>query len=559
MSDGFAPASSRGLTQGANGTSATPGARRAGSRAPRAARTERAPGRPSAGRRRSRPSGRRSTSRMFGSPASSATNRSSPSAKPPCGGAPICSASSRKPNFSLASSSPRPSARKTPLLDVLAVDPDRARPELPPVPDEVVRLAERRSRIALDQLLVPGDEARERVVAERPALVLLVPLEEREVDDPEELVPALVDEPELSPEVEPQERRARARRALGVARGEEHGRPRLARGTPRARPPTGTSRSASAPRRPRRRRGTRDPSLPTPSRAPRAVRARRARTPSARRGTARTARPRTRRSSEPRVTSVASWISSPKRRSGLSEPYRAMASPYVMRGNGRGRGSRPERLERRDDDLLQHVEHVLALGERHLDVELAELELPVRPEILVPEAGRDLVVAVEAGDHEELLEDLRRLRQREERPGCSRTGTRKSRAPSGVAARQARRPDVEEAELLHRRRIAETTAPDRRRFSLHPLACAGRASGSGGAASRRRPPRRAGTGAASSARRSRARRRGARPRRSASSGSRSPASARRPRPVARSTNSLRISFASSAARGRALRVDDELQ
>ena len=30
--------------------------------------------------------------------------------------------------------------------------------------------------------------------------------------------------------------------------------------------------------------------------------------------------------SEPRVTSVASWISSPKRRSGLSVPYRAIAS-----------------------------------------------------------------------------------------------------------------------------------------------------------------------------------------------------------------------------------------
>ena len=30
--------------------------------------------------------------------------------------------------------------------------------------------------------------------------------------------------------------------------------------------------------------------------------------------------------SDPRVTSVASWISSPKRRSGLSVPYRAIAS-----------------------------------------------------------------------------------------------------------------------------------------------------------------------------------------------------------------------------------------
>src|SRR5205085_4355229 len=42
----------------------------------------------------------------------------------------------------------------------------------------------------------------------------------------------------------------------------------------------------------------------------------------------------------------------------------------------------PERLEARDDALLQDVEHVLALDERHLQVELPELELPVGAEIL---------------------------------------------------------------------------------------------------------------------------------------------------------------------------------
>ncbi len=38
--------------------------------------------------------------------------------------------------------------------------------------------------------------------------------------------------------------------------------------------------------------------------------------------------------SDPRVASVASSISSPKRRSGLSLPKRACASPCVMRSNG---------------------------------------------------------------------------------------------------------------------------------------------------------------------------------------------------------------------------------
>ena len=110
---------------------------------------------------------------------------------------------------------------------------------------------------------------------------------------------------------------------------------------------------------------------------------------------------------------------------------RAVARHDVVPGEARERPRRRralERLEGRDDGLLQDVEHVLALDERHLDVELAELELPVGAQILVPPAGGDLVVAVEAADHEELLEHLRRLGQREEaarleaRPGRGSRG-----------------------------------------------------------------------------------------------------------------------------------------
>ena len=54
---------------------------------------------------------------------------------------------------------------------------------------------------------------------------------------------------------------------------------------------------------------------------------------------------------------------------------------------------------------------VVEVGERHLDVELRQLLQPVGAQILVPEAARDLVVALEAGDHEQLLVDLRALRQ----------------------------------------------------------------------------------------------------------------------------------------------------
>ena len=53
------------------------------------------------------------TSRIDSKPPSSMTMRSQPKAMPPCGGAPNAKASSRKPNFSWASSADRPMTLKT--------------------------------------------------------------------------------------------------------------------------------------------------------------------------------------------------------------------------------------------------------------------------------------------------------------------------------------------------------------------------------------------------------------------------------------------------------------
>jgi hypothetical protein len=57
------------------------------------------------------------------------------------------------------------------------------------------------------------------------------------------------------------------------------------------------------------------------------------------------------------------------------------------------------------------------LREADLEVDLGEVGLTVGAEVFVAEAAGDLEVAVEAGDHEELLEDLRRLRKSEEVAG----------------------------------------------------------------------------------------------------------------------------------------------
>jgi len=45
--------------------------------------------------------------------------------------------------------------------------------------------------------------------------------------------------------------------------------------------------------------------------------------------------------------------------------------------------------------------------EAGLDVELSELRLAIGAQVLVAKATHDLVVALEAADHQQLLEDLR--------------------------------------------------------------------------------------------------------------------------------------------------------
>ena len=93
----------------------------------------------------------------------------------------------------------------------------------------------------------------------------------------------------------------------------------------------------------------------------------------------------------------------------------------------------PHLAHQRREQLLEELEDVFLRREAHLQVELRELGLAVGAQVLVAQAARDLEVALEAGDHQELLVLLRRLRQRVEAcRGWRRLGTRKSRAPSGV-------------------------------------------------------------------------------------------------------------------------------
>ena len=85
-----------------------------------------------------------------------------------------------------------------------------------------------------------------------------------------------------------------------------------------------------------------------------------------------------------------------------------------------GKGGFKFNLEHLMEHLAQHVLCGLldgALGNKgQLHIELRKLRLPVRPQVLVPEATRNLVIAVHAGHHQQLFKQLRRLRQGEEFP-----------------------------------------------------------------------------------------------------------------------------------------------
>ena len=107
---------------------------------------------------------------------------------PPCGGVPNSSASTKKPKRAFASSSDMPSSLKISRCSALVVDPDAAAADLAAVEHHVVGAradaARDRTRAAPASL---SSGAVNGMVHELPALLVLQPVEHREVDDPEEL------------------------------------------------------------------------------------------------------------------------------------------------------------------------------------------------------------------------------------------------------------------------------------------------------------------------------------------------------------------------------------
>ena len=94
---------------------------------------------------------------------------------------------------------------------------------------------------------------------------------------------------------------------------------------------------------------------------------------------------------------------------------------------------------------LQDREHQILGRERDLEVHLRELRLPIGAQVLVAEALDDLKVAIHAADHQDLLENLRRLREREELPGVDAARHQVVARALRRGLRQDGRLDLEEA------------------------------------------------------------------------------------------------------------------
>ena len=101
----------------------------------------------------------------------------------------------------------------------------------------------------------------------------------------------------------------------------------------------------------------------------------------------------------------------------------------------------------RADDRLAELDDVVLGHEGHLDVELGELGLAVGAEVLVAVAARDLVVALHAGHHQQLLEQLGRLRQRVPGAGLKPNGDKEVARALGRRPGQRRGLDLEELAL----------------------------------------------------------------------------------------------------------------
>jgi hypothetical protein len=116
-----------------------------------------------------------------------------------------------------------------------------------------------------------------------------------------------------------------------------------------------------------------------------------------------------------------------------------------MRGKGDGSSTASAFPEDITDHVFHHCRDFVFGQEAGFDIDLGEFRLPVGTQVFVAKALGELIVAVIAGHHQKLLEELRRLRQREELAVVHAAGDQIVARAFRRALGQHRRFDVDEA------------------------------------------------------------------------------------------------------------------
>ena len=117
---------------------------------------------------------------------------------------------------------------------------------------------------------------------------------------------------------------------------------------------------------------------------------------------------------------------------------------------GRYRAAISEFLENAVQHGFDRVEHVVLRDKAHFEIELVEFaRRTISARVFVAEAGRDLEIAIETGNHQQLLEHLRRLRQRVELARMDAAGHQIVARAFGARRGQDRRLEFGEALIDH--------------------------------------------------------------------------------------------------------------
>jgi len=137
----------------------------------------------------------------------------------------------------------------------------------------------------------------------------------------------------------------------------------------------------------------------------------------------------------------------PEARVGAVGAHRLHRLPVGHAGEGPGQVD-PAGGEHAHGQLLHETVDELLVDEGGLEIELGELWLTVGAQVLVPEAAGHLEVALEAADHQELLEELGGLGQGVEGALVDAAGHQVVSRPLGRALREHRCLDLDKSLLV---------------------------------------------------------------------------------------------------------------